>query len=200
MKLLVALLMPMFAAQALVAKSPVFNNFYNDAIAPLYKVTCDYQYQIQGGSEDFIIDQFHAFSRKGMDGKIRFHVTRDKIPAYFFQLNADSSYGEPVWHQDAELDFTAVLEGETLVYHARFKNYRRDKTQLAVLWEEVRELNMAGLKVLGYSNFDFLEGISIMSQYDSSPWVNERGVEILECAVENFGSGAGARFADPFQI
>lgn len=153
-------------------------------LAPLYQLSCEYRYKTPHRDAKSKSNVVRAFAYEARDKEVRFYARKTNVPAFFFELNNGAP--SPVWHKESELIINARLEGNWLVYQASFKNFRRERNETAVLWNERREVYLDQLQSRGYREFSFKQGRLLERKSDEAPWVNEKGVEITRCAIERF--------------
>jgi hypothetical protein len=116
---------------------------------------------------------------------ISFHRYKKNLVTYYIPNFTPNGPRTAVWHNDASIEFTAVLEGESLIYTYDFKNYLRDESEIASLYKETRALHLDFSEINDGEKhyFDFDDGDILESQVNRNDWINYNGIEIDDCEI-----------------
>ena len=139
-----------------------------------FKLNCTLEYDIDDKDDIEIpmtmidgVPTFHAYD----EGLVTYYIPKVLAPA--------------VWHDDATIEFSAQLIGETLIYSYDFKNYLRDESELVSVFKETRSLvlDFEEIDDAEIHYFDFDDGEIIESMVNKDDWINETGIELEECEI-----------------
>lgn len=113
--------------------------------------------------------------------RVEFHYEKNNLVTYYIPACG----GPAEWHDDGAIKFTAVLDGENLIYSVDFKNYLRDESKLVSVYKETRsyKLDWDEINDAEKHYFDYRDGDVLVSQINKNDWINETGVKIDDCEI-----------------
>lgn len=113
-------------------------------------------------------------------------IKRINLLSYYFSFYPDMMIPEPKWHENAELELGFELDGSILRYKYSYKNYIDESSDLVLLKEEERVIQLSKDLSEGAFEFHYDEGSILSTRYESGAYINESGVKVGSCKLQLF--------------